>query len=170
MHGSGVCNNRSFCAAHGASSQKGRDSRWYETLMYKRTYLGTTHGYVSSCLEMLAHLLTTLLLSVLTLALPHTSSNQATCTPTAYTISSYSANPTKPNQSIHLAFRSAFPDPSLVTDAAFSGTVCDTSPDPSGNFPNELTCLTGRSNLEVDLRGALGSGRLTVAHFWGCGG
>ncbi|KAK7188424.1 hypothetical protein PSPO01_05615 [Paraphaeosphaeria sporulosa] len=121
---------------------------------------------------MLAHFLTTLLLllPVLTLALPHNSRDAATCTPTAYTISSYTANPTKPNQSIHLAFRSAFPDPSLVTDAALSSAVCDASADSSGNFPNELTCSTRRSNLEVDLRGELGSGKLMVIHFWRCGG
>ncbi|KAF2437893.1 hypothetical protein P171DRAFT_437506, partial [Karstenula rhodostoma CBS 690.94] len=109
---------------------------------------------------MLARYFTALFLAAATLAAPTTSRDAAACTPSQYTISSFAINPSPPNQSIHLAFRSAFPDPSLVTDATLSGSVCDASSDDKGNFPNELTCSTGRGNLEVDLRGEVGSGKL----------
>jgi hypothetical protein len=123
---------------------------------------------------MIPQVFTVLLFPILSLAAPaiHIAAREAaaTCTPSSYTISAYTLSATPPNQSVHLVFHSTFPDPSTVSDAAISGSICDATSDTNGAFPNELTCSTGRGNVEVDLRSAAGSGKYQVIHFWKCAG
>jgi hypothetical protein len=125
-------------------------------------------------MKMVSPVFTALLFPILSLAAPtalvSAREAAATCTPASYTISAYTLSATPPHQSVHLVFHSTFPDPSTISDAAISGSVCDATSDASGAFPNELTCSTGRGNVEVDLRGAAGSGKYQFIHFWKCAG
>ncbi|KAL1598889.1 hypothetical protein SLS60_008032 [Paraconiothyrium brasiliense] len=100
----------------------------------------------------------------------HAARTVASCNPTNYTISSFTLDNSPPDWSVHFVFRSSFSNPSIIIDAAISGSVCEAFADSTGNFPNELACSTGRGNVEVDLRGPEPSGKYQVIHFWQCDG
>lgn len=118
--------------------------------------------------NMLSNLFAAVFLPTLLLAAP--TARDTTCTPSSYTISNFSLNPTPPNQHVHFVFTSSFSDTSNIIDLATKGAVCDAAAGNDGNFPNEIACSTGRTNVEVGLRGPESSAKYQVIHFWTCGG
>ena len=129
------------------------------------TYL-PTHPLTNQ-LTMLTQVLTTLLLPTLLLAAPTSllSPRQSACTPTSYTITSFTSTP----QAVHFAFQSTFNSLSAVSDPATQGTTCDASA-ANGVFPSEFACATGRSNLIIGLRSDTPGNKYQVSHFWKCDG
>ncbi|PVI04530.1 hypothetical protein DM02DRAFT_166858 [Periconia macrospinosa] len=132
---------------------------------------------------------TLLLLPTLLNATPLPAPSPAQCTPTTYTIASYTytykytypagssastSAVTISNPSVNINFAgAAFPDPSVISDAAREGVKCEGTGDNLDSFPNEIVCEVpegSKGGLRFGLRSRVDGAQWQVVHEWGCDG